>query len=300
MWSPTTDREASGKATAATVMTPDEIENHGFNRVWRGYDPTEVDDFLKGVAAVQAPAPSGATDAVTGNGHDDFERLGEEVAAVLRQVHQSVATLRHQAEADAALLRQNAEGEADRLRQAAESDRQAAAIALEAAQAESARVLADIQRQADLATEQAAALTRQRTREIIEAARLEAGGAVTVQRDVRGRLEVTRDAINQALDRLVQDDEDLFATIDLTPPTAPVTTRTTPVTIEELPYTEDDNDVAGGEEQATPSPAVDLTDGDDKPDLSPVVDLTDGDGATGPGPADGDDWLTAFEEAHPT
>ena len=159
--------------------------------------------------------------------------------------------------------------------------------------------MTDIQRQADLATEQAAALARQRAREIIDAARLEARGAVTVQRDVRGRLEGTRDDIDQALDRLVEDDEDLFATIDLTPialgpgpglappprgegpPTAPVTIRTTPVTIEELPYTEDD-DVAGGEEQ---------------PDLSPVVDLTDGE--TGPGPGD-DDWLTAFEDAHPT
>ena len=60
-----------------------------------------------------------------------------------------------------------------------------------------------------------------------------------------------------------------------------MTIRTTPVTIEELPYTEDD-DGAGGEEQ---------------PDLSPVVDLTDGD--AGPGPGD-DDWLTAFEDAHPT
>ena len=284
-------------------MTPDEIENHVFSRVWRGYDPAEVDDFLKGVAAVQAEAPSGATDADTGNGHDDFARLGEEVAAVLRQVHESVATLHHQAEADAALLRQNAESEADRLRQAAEGDRRAAATALEAAQAESARVLNDIQRQADLATEQAAALARQRAREIIEAARLEAQGAITVQRDVRGRLEGTRGYIDQALDRLVEDDEDLFATIDLTPTalgtgpgpelapprgagpsTAPVTTRTTPIAIEDLPYTEDD-DVAGGEEHPTPAP---------------VVDLTDGGGDAGPGPDDGDDWLTAFEDAHPT
>ena len=187
-------------------MTPDEIENHVFSRVWRGYDPAEVNDFLKGVAAVQAQAPSEATDADTGNGHDDFDRLGDEVAAVLCQVHESAATLRHQAEADAALLRQ-----------AAESDRQAAAIALEAAHAESARVLTDIQRQADLATEQAAALAQQRTREIIEGARLEARYAVTVQRDVHGRLEGTRDDIDQALVRLVEDDEDLFATIDLTP-----------------------------------------------------------------------------------
>ncbi|MET0804649.1 MAG: DivIVA domain-containing protein [Acidimicrobiales bacterium] len=279
-------------------MTPDEIENHVFRRAWRGYDRSEVDDFLKGVAAAQAEPPSGPTDPVTDVGHDDFERLGEGVAAVLRQIHESMATLRHQAEADAALLRQNAEGEADLLRQAAESDRQAAALALEAAQAESARVLTAIQRQADLATEQAAALARQRAREIIEGARLEARDAVTVQRDVRGRLEGTRHDIDQALDRLVADDEDLFATIDLTPialgpgpglappprregpPTAPVTIRTTPVTIEELPYTEDD--VAGGEEQ---------------PNLSPVVDLTDRD--AGPGAGD-DDWLTAFEDAHPT
>ena len=280
-------------------MTPDEIENHVFRRAWRGYDRSEVDDFLKGVAAAQAEPPSGPTDPVTDVGHDDFERLGEGVAAVLRQIHESIATLRHQAEADAALLRQNAEGEADLLRLAAESDRQAAALTLEAAQAESARVMTDIQRQAHLATEQAAALARQRTREIIEGARLEARDAVTVQRDVRGRLEGTRDDIDQALDRLVADDEDLFATIDLTPialgpgpelapprrregpPAAPVTIRTTPVTIEELPYTEDD-DVAGGEQQ---------------PNLSPVVDLTDGD--TGPGAGD-DDWLTAFEDAHPT
>ena len=279
------------------VMTPDEIENHVFSRAWRGYDRSEVDDFLKGVAAAQAEAPPGPTDTVTGAGHDDFDRLGEEVAAVLRQVHESVATLGHRAEADAALLRQNAEGEADLLRQAAASDRQAAAHTLEAAQAESARVMTDIQRQADLATEQAAALARQRARAIIEAARLEARDAVTVQRDVRGRLEGTRDDIDHALDRLVADDEDLFATIDLTPialgpgpelappprgegpPTG--TIRTTPVTIEELPYTEDD-DVAGGEEQ---------------PNHSPVVDLTDGD--AGPGHGD-DDCLTAFEDAHPT
>ena len=63
-----------------------------------------------------------------------------------------------------------------------------------------------------------------------------------------------------------------------------MTTRTTPIAIEDLPYTEGDDDVTGGEEQPT---------------LSPVVDLTDR-RHTGPGPDDGDDWLTAFEDAHPT
>ena len=46
---------------------------------------------------------------------DDFEQMGEEVAAILRQAHESVATLRHRAEADAALIRQDAQREAEEL-----------------------------------------------------------------------------------------------------------------------------------------------------------------------------------------
>jgi cell division initiation protein len=271
------------------VMTPDEIENHGFSRVWRGYDPAEVDDFLKEIAAAQAqaqPPPASTPAAPTGSGHDDFERLGDAVAAVLRQTHESVATLRRRAEAEAAVIHRTAECEADGLRQEAERDRQAAAVALEAAHAESARVMTDIQRQVDSATEQAATAARQRTREIIEAARLEARGAVLAQRNARDRLEGTRDDIEQALDRLVEEDEELFATIDLTdtapgegpglelvppleqgspPPPVSLPIRTTPTSIEDLPY----HDGLVGE----------------------PPDPTDG---------DGDDWLTAIEETHPT
>ena len=236
------------------VMTPDEIENHGFSRVWRGYDPAEVDDFLKEVAVAQAQAPRATPSAARADrGHDDFQRLGEEVAAVLRQTNESVATLRRRAEADAALIRQNAEGEAAGLRQEARRDRRAAAVALEAAHAESARVMADIQR----------------------------------------RLEGTRQDIDQALGRLVEEDEELIATIDradpargegpgrevvLGPEPSPPTPvsppiRTTPTAIEDLPYAEGDDDLV--EEPA---------------DLAPVVDLTD---------SDGDEWLTAFEDTHP-
>lgn len=300
------------------AMTPDEIENHVFSLVRRGYDPAEVDDFLKEVAAALAQAQlgvippgaaaAGATDdqeATAISDADDFGRLGEEVAAILRQAHESVTTLRHRAEADAALLRQDAEQEAALLREEADTDRQAAAIELEAARTESARVLGDIQRQADQATEAAAALAARRTREIVEAARREAQGAVTVQRNVRGRLEGTREDIDQALDHLVEEDEDLFETIDLTdtapaaaatargdapaggpglvpppgqgPPTPPVPPppRTTPLDIEDLPYDEDDDELVEGEEPPE-RPAVDLTDGGDEspPDVP-------GDGGTG-------------------
>jgi DivIVA domain-containing protein len=295
------------------AITPDEIENHVFSLVRRGYDPAEVDDFLKDVAAALAQARLGVTPpteepdmaAAAVGGPDDFERLGEEVAAILRQAHESVATLRHRAEADAALIGQDAENEAALLRGEADSDRQAAAIALEAAQAESTRLLAEAQRQADLAADSAATLARQRTREIIGAARLEAQGAVTVQRNVRDRLEGTREDIDQALDRLLEEDQDLFEAIDLTdatmasvvagdeepgpgsafapppgqgPPTPPVPppTRTTPLDIEDLPYDEDEGDLGEGED------LVELADDEAPPGAMGALPTdVPGDGGTG-------------------
>lgn len=290
-------------------MTPDEIENHVFSLVRRGYDPAEVDDFLKDVATALAQAQLGVTppatepavadeptagsapDLMAMSGPDDFERLGEEVAAILRQAHESVATLRHRAEAEAALIRQNAEREAAAFRREADADRQAAAIALEAARTEAARVVAEVQRQADLSADSAAVLAAERTREVIEAARRDALGAITIQRNVRGRLEGTREDIDHALGTLVEEDEDLFATIDLTdatlaadaergeeptqaadlvpppgqgPPTPPVPapTRTTVLSVEDLPYaSDDDDDEADDGEDATD--VVALTDGDD-------------------------------------
>ena len=289
-------------------ITPDEIENRVFPLVRRGYDPAEVDDFLRDVATTlahaqgglatppaavaEAPAPEAAPVAVTVPGPDDFEQMGEEVAAILRQAHESVATLRHRAEADAALIRQDAQREAEELTRRADADRQAAAIELEAARADADWLLSDVRRQADGAAAAATTLARERTQEIIEAAQAEARGAVTVQRNVRGRLEDTRDHIEQVLDRLIEEDTDLFGAIDLTdaalaaateaeggdgpdlvpppgqgPPTPPVpppATRTTPIEPIDLPYDEDDGPLI-----------VDLTHDDDLTD--------DDDGATGGG-----------------
>jgi DivIVA domain-containing protein len=296
------------KATTAMAITPDEIENRVFSLVRRGYDPAEVDDFLKDVASTLAQAQGGlatppappATDdrrATAGAGADDFGRLGEEVAAILRQAHESVDSLRQRAEAEAAVIRQDAEREAEAMRQEADADRQAAAIALEAARAEVDRTLAELARQADLAAEAAAARAQERSRQVIEAARLEARGAVTVQRNVRVRLEDTREDIDQALDHLIDEDTDLFETIDLTdtalaedavaapaepervpppgqgPPTPPVPppTRTTPLAVEDLPYATDDDEEEPAEDTA-PGP-IDLTDAvtPERPEAGPDV-----------------------------
>ncbi|HEY5696808.1 MAG TPA: DivIVA domain-containing protein, partial [Acidimicrobiales bacterium] len=43
------------------AITPDEIERRVFTLVRRGYDPAEVDDFLKEAAAALAQAQLGVT-----------------------------------------------------------------------------------------------------------------------------------------------------------------------------------------------------------------------------------------------
>ncbi len=314
------------------AITPDEIETKVFPLVRRGYDPTAVDDFLKDVATTLAQAQGGLATppeavaeapapAVEPVAPDDYNRLGEEVAAILRQAHESVAQLRHRAEADAALIRQNAQREADELTRRADADRQAAAIELEAARTEAGRILEDVQRRTAGVADAAAVAAEQRVREVVEAARAEARGAVTVQRNVRGRLEDTRDHIDQALDRLVEEDTDLFGTIDLTdgaiaeaaaaaeygggpgdvpppgqgPPTPPVpppSVRTTPESNLDLPYAEDED-----EDDDDGTIVVDLTDGDDG---SPNGNGDDGTGGIGAGLPDDEDPGDGGGAAAPT
>lgn len=295
------------------MVTPDEIENRVFSLVRRGYDPTEVDDFLQDVAAelaraqgglqtpveteaVAAPADGPAAEPIpefTISGPDDFGRLGEEIAQILRQAHESVAEMRHRAEAEAALIRQNAQHDAEGLKAEADRDRQAAGVELEAARAETARILAEVQAQSDRAAESAAANALARAQAVVESAKVDARGAVAVQRNVRQRLEDARVEIDDALEHLVEEDQDLFATIDLTdaaveanggavvldvddvagdedvpppgegPPSPPVLppTRTTPTALQDLPYATDDDDVDS-------ETAIDLTDeapGDEPP-----------------------------------
>lgn len=71
---------------------------------------------------------------------DDFQRLGTEVADVLRTAHSSVAQLRHEAEVEAAVIRQRADREIVDLRRNAEVE---AALVREGAERDAAALKAD-------------------------------------------------------------------------------------------------------------------------------------------------------------
>lgn len=286
------------------MVTPDEIENRVFSLVRRGYDPAEVDDFLKEVAAelsraqgglaTPPPAPEEAAAPLAAPAPEaapDFGNVGEEIAKILQQAHQSVAELRHRAEAEAALTRQNAQDEVSRLKADADHDRQAAAIELEQARARAAEILADAQAQQDAAAANAQLAAQAKVDEVVARARVDARDAVLVQRNVRGRLQGARGDIDSALGRLVEEDTDLFGTIDLTdtavadaggpvveppvevvadvpppgqgPPSPPVPPPARPASVlDDLPYDE--------EEPADEPTVIDLTgDEDDDPDPDP-------------------------------
>ncbi len=301
-------------------ITPDQIENQVFSLVRRGYDPAEVDAFLREVATTLAqaqgglatpaapvePAPVAAPEPATG---DDYSRLGDEVAAILRQAHESVATMRHRAEADAALIREVANREATGIRAEAEAERLEAEQVLAQARSEAAAVRAELARERDAAAELTAAAARARAQQEVETARAGAQEALAVQRDVRGRLEGTRDDIDTALGRLVGEDEDPFDaidTIDLTdtalaggvplpgqgPPSPPVPPPTG-VGVDDLPYADgDDDEPMLGED---PGAVLDLTDGATGPNDEPPVAETpaiDADADAGPDAAEGETETT--------
>lgn len=90
-----------------------------------------------------APTPDVAPPAP--DAPDDFQRLGSEVADVLRTAHASVAQLRHEAEVEAAITRQRAEREVADLRRDAEVQ---AALVRQAAERDAAALQADAERYA--------------------------------------------------------------------------------------------------------------------------------------------------------
>lgn len=239
------------------ALTPEDIEQHTFKVSRRGYDKVEVDRFLGQVAtsyreldqraeaaatdaAVSAwpgrrtatadddladggsPTPGGELFARDGAG-DDFNRLGTEVASVLRTAHASVAQLRHEAEIEAAVIRQRAEREIADLRH--EADTYAARVRAEAdayahgkvgeaevatrdadrlladAQARADAKLADTERRVSIITEQAEANAQARSQEILAEADRRLAAAKSTEDALRARLIAAHGDLRAALEQ---------------------------------------------------------------------------------------------------
>ncbi len=99
-------------------LTPEEIEARRFRLAQNGYDCESVDRFLSEIAdALRTPAPAMF-------GADEFGRMGQEIAAILRNARDSAGAVRAEAEGHAAALRSRAELEAEDVRKEAESEAQ--------------------------------------------------------------------------------------------------------------------------------------------------------------------------------
>ena len=100
-------------------LTPEEIEARRFRLAQNGYDCESVDRFLSEIADALRTPTSPAL------GGDEFGRMGQEIAAILRNARDSAGAVRAEAEGHAAALRSRAELEAEDVRKEAESEAEA-------------------------------------------------------------------------------------------------------------------------------------------------------------------------------
>ena len=122
---------STGEPAEVPVRTPDATTEGGGALF-------SLDRTTEPVAPLVVGAPPETLDPVPGG--DDFQRLGTEVAEVLRTAHASVAQLHHDAEVEAAVIRQRAEREVTDLRRDAEVQ---AALIRQAAERDAAALRAD-------------------------------------------------------------------------------------------------------------------------------------------------------------
>ncbi len=151
-------------------LTPEEIEARRFRLAPNGYDCEAVDRFLAEVTEALREQP-----AATG-GSDEFSRVGQEIAAVLRAARDSAGAVRAEAEGQAAATRSRAEAEATDLRKEAKAQ-------LHQAQ----QTLAEAREQAEL---------------LVREAEHHAEGVKHAERVARQRLLATRTDLQNLIDRL--------------------------------------------------------------------------------------------------
>lgn len=124
-------------------LTPEEIEARRFRLAPNGYDCEAVDRFLAEIteALREQPAPTG--------GSDEFSRVGQEIAAVLRAARDSAGAVRAEAEGQAAAARSRAEAEATDLRKEAKAQLHQAQQTLAEARSQAELLVAEAEHHAE-------------------------------------------------------------------------------------------------------------------------------------------------------
>jgi len=124
-------------------LTPEEIEARRFRLAPNGYDCEAVDRFLAEIveALRELPAATGSS--------DEFSRVGQEIAAVLRAARDSAGAVRAEAEGQAAAARSRAEAEANDLRKEAKAQLHQAQQTLAEAREQAELVVAEAEHHAD-------------------------------------------------------------------------------------------------------------------------------------------------------
>ncbi len=215
---------------SALRPTPEEIEARRFRLAQNGYDCEAVDRFLAeiadGLRSDPAPTPLDP---------DEFGRLGQEIAGILRNAHDAAGAVKAEAEGQAAALRATAEAEAHDIRKAtqgeadaikalaaieADAERTAARAEAEGLRAKAESDAAEMRADADRLLEQAAATragvdrdvasrlehaeheARRQSIEIMADAEQRAAAVRDSEQSIYLRLLAARDDVQQAIDRV--------------------------------------------------------------------------------------------------
>lgn len=183
--------------------SPNAVASAGFVTVRRGYDPDEVRDFLRMVAAELArlqererfleaelrTAQRGTVSSVALDEEVVSRLLGEEAARLLQTAREGATQIKHRAEDNAARLLREATDEAQRLREEAE--------------VEAARKRSDAQADAEAEIE----LAKQQGREMVHEAR-------EYRERVLNELARRREVARQQIEQLVHGRERLVAAFE--------------------------------------------------------------------------------------
>ena len=189
-------------------LTPEEIEARRFRLAPNGYECEAVDRFLAEITDALRNEPADGPDS------DEFTRVGQEIAGLLRAARASAGAVRAEADGLAASVRSRAELEAGDIRREAETYLEQSKLVLAAAEAQAEVVLRDAERQTAEVVAASRAGAEAEAGKLIAAAETQVAEILRAERSAQQRLLSARRDLQQAIDRLSGDPEQ--AILDLT------------------------------------------------------------------------------------